>query len=95
MRTIWRYPIDLTALDLSESFAAIRVPCISRFLSAHVQHGRICVWADVDDGEMKVPCRIYVVGTGQPSPVPESAQFIGTVMLANDNLVLHLWSYYP
>ena len=61
-------------------------------LSVAVQRGGICLWYSFDPGiPTKAIQRFYIVGTGHQEVDPKWV-FIGTVLLSNDNLVLHIFT---
>jgi len=62
-RVIWKFPLSFDkplVVDLIDS---------DPILAGLDPQGVPCVWvehADVEDKDLTVPCKIYVVGTGQP-----------------------------
>ncbi len=65
MKTIYKYPLKLVDTQ------RIKIPKGSVVISAQVQDGVICLWAEVDTDKPLVEPLVYVVGTGQPLPEQE------------------------
>ena len=73
MRTIWKFPIEIT--DTQE----ITAPEPAHVLSAGIgPGGEPCVWVEVDTDRPKVSRGIAVVGTGNPSPNANEARYVGS-----------------
>lgn len=94
--TIHKYPLPLDADDFT-----IDMPGHVR-LSLDVQRGIPCIWAAVPvdpEANKPYPHRFVWVGTGQT--IPESVKsygptdFVGTVLLRDGELVLHLFRVWP
>jgi hypothetical protein len=82
--TIWKFPLE--AVDEQ----TIDIPRGGRVLSVAVQRGAIVVYALVDP---KAPIEKRVVrihGTGHSCDL-DGFRFVGTVLLRNDALVLHVF----
>lgn len=74
MRTIWKFPLELTAEQ------AIEIPVTYEVLTVQVQNGEIVAWAIVDTADERVKQRIVIVGTGHP--LPDNIDLhIGTVQI--------------
>lgn len=82
MKTIWKFPLDLT--DLQE----LDIPFGYKFLSAQMQNGKLCLWAEVNPAAMKRKATIAIVGTGNPFPLGQF-DFISTVQMGP--LVWHIY----
>lgn len=85
MRTIWKYPLEIT----DEQF--IDVPLGSEPLSVQVQNDQLCIWVLVTNHNRPTkeqPIRIY--GTGHPV---ESLHrdYVGTVQTMGGALVWHVF----
>lgn len=81
MQTIWKYPLELGANNLS-------MPRASSVLSVHRQGESLCMWAIVDENRISVTRKFVVVGTGHPLP-DGLTKFIGTVVI--DPFVWHVF----
>lgn len=77
MKTIWKYPLDLT--DRTE----LMIPKGAEVLTAQVQEQKLCIWILVDsDAETEV--RTFAIyGVGNPIPALDlrtnSRKYIATV----------------
>ncbi len=85
MTTVFKYELEVT--DRQE----IPLPPRATILSAQVQQGKVCLWAEVDYDELYLaePRHIRIHGTGHP--VTESLRFIDTVQLSGGKLVFHVF----
>ena len=85
MKTIWKF--ELTTTDEQ----VVTMPAGADILSAQVQHGTICLWALVDDSQStSEQRRINIYGTGH-AVGHAIGRFVGTVMLDDGNIVLHVF----
>lgn len=83
MRTIFKYPLELTdsqTIQLPEGAAILRV---------EVQAGTLQLWAMVDTDKPKQNISITIRGTGHPLPDGFNDPFLGTVFL--QSLVFHVF----
>lgn len=81
--TIHKYEIPLT--DRAE----ILLPGFWRVLSVGVQRGKPMLWAMVQPGGKRTPLRLAICGTGDDAE--GLGQFIGTLILEDGELVLHVF----
>jgi hypothetical protein len=56
-----------------------------------VQREQPCIWARVNDGELKQKRKFVLVGTGHEAPSKEEGHYIGTCILMDGALVFHLF----
>lgn len=89
MNRVYKYILPL------EDEVSMGLPRGSRILSVGTQpafqHG-ICVWVLLDpDVKEKVVHYFRIAGTGHPVD-PEWTRFIGTVIMANGELVFHVFT---
>lgn len=86
MRTIYKYPLDITDAQ------TVQMPKSAAVLSVGVQGHTVYVWAAVDTDEPLVGRHFRIAGTGNPfgwrAP---SLRFIGTVMTHGGHLVWHVF----
>lgn len=83
MKTIYKYPIQVTDTQAIVLHAGAQVLCVQ------VQRGEPCIWAMVDDGAPVKPRQIRVYGTGQMLPATTNDhRYIGTFQL-HDQFVFH------
>lgn len=91
MKTIWKFPCDI-ADDLT-----INMPLGAQILTVQMQHGVPCIWALVDDAMPKLAHKFAWRGTGHncdtltPRHHESAPKHVGTVQMANGNLVFHLF----
>lgn len=86
MRTIYKYALKVT--DTQE----IRMPAGAEFLTAQMQHGRLCVWAIVDPSRKDELEYFIICGTGHPLPdKPRFLQYLATVQDAGGSLIWHVF----
>lgn len=78
---IWKYHLDteITNLDM---------PVGAEFLHFNVQQGRLCMWIKVSPKNSTAIRRFQLFGTGHE--IPADAKYLGTILLNNQALVLHL-----
>ena len=69
----------------------VMMPKEARVLSCHVQDRDICVWALVDPDARKESRTFFIHGTGHEVAYPHSGTFVGTVLLNQGLLVLHVF----
>lgn len=65
-----------------------------KVLSAHGQHDKICVWAEVDPSTPLRPRHFNVYGTGHTLP-EMPGYFLGTALIDGGNLVFHVYEAAP
>ena len=87
MKTIYKY--ELTPI---QEVQRIPLPKGSQILSVMNQKGSVVVYAAVDPGEKKHEDHIfYTIGTGQSAEKVIGANFIGTVQVFGNAIVLHIF----
>ena len=92
MRSIYKY-------DIVEARDGIVEGPIVKFLHVGEQHGSIKVWAEVDTNAPVRKYQLLPIGTGwnldsgraDKACVLDTHKYMGTVMLANGNLVFHVY----
>ena len=82
---IWKYNLNI------EDHQVIEMPQRARLLSVDVQRGVPRLWAEVDQKAPLEKRRIWVMGTGNPLPKDLTFDFIGTLLLHDGELVLHVF----
>lgn len=86
MRKIYK-----TQLKVRDS-QVIAMPVGSQILTVQVQRGVICLWFSVDPEENQLIDRhIRIVGTGHPIIDEQVLQYIGTVQMAEGDLIWHIF----
>jgi hypothetical protein len=83
MKTIWKF-------GLLEERCPIRLPVGAFVLHVHEQHGRPCLWAQVDPSHARESRTFLVIGTGHEMP-PDAENYIGSVHLEGGTFVFHVW----
>jgi hypothetical protein len=73
--TIYKYSLRITDVQ------SVKAPRGTRWLSAQMQNGRLCVWATVDPNQPDESHLIRIIGTGNPFPAAAQSGmvFVGTV----------------
>jgi len=81
---ILKYPLEAPEVELL-------VPGVAEALHVAPQRGRLCLWAKVTQG---APGKLLVTtrGTGEELGSAELGKFVGTVLLNNGALVLHVFA---
>lgn len=88
--TIWKYKLELT--DEQD----VEMPVNAQILCVQEQHGKIMLWAVVDETveALKLKHRIVIYGTGKPVDPKRDMTYIGTVQIDNvgeGTLVWHIF----
>lgn len=87
MKTIWKFPLEIT--DVQE----IEMPHGAQVLTAQMQGMQLCVWAMVDDAIAATEKRAFWVhGTGNPIKYAgELGRYIGAVQMHSGMLIWHVF----
>jgi hypothetical protein len=86
--TIWKYGLEITDRQ------TLRMPAGARLLTAQHQHGRLNLWAEVDQSAETEDRTIAIVGTGNPMPEGK-AEYLATVQAWVGHLVWHVFEVRP
>lgn len=89
MIAVFKYPfraVDTQTLKMHEGAV---------ILSAAMQRNTACVWARVDTSKPLVERIIHVLGTGHDVGGRKLGHFIGTVLMADGDLVFHVFEDAP
>lgn len=85
MKTIFKY-------ILSPGLNSFEMPLGSVVLSAREQGSNVCIWAEVNTNVLKKEMRRFMVfGTGHEMHGDLDREFLGTALIAADDLVLHVF----
>jgi hypothetical protein len=85
---IWKYPLPEGGWDAGITH---EMPRNAKILTAQVQHGVICLWAQVQPGQKDAQLRTFrVYGTGQPLP-DNPGTYVATVQMRTGMLVFHVY----
>lgn len=83
MREIWKFVLKPeTEIDM---------PKKAKLLSVADQYGNVCLWVEVDTIWENEKRSFVFFGTGHTIPIDLDLAFIGTVLLMDDSLVLHVF----
>lgn len=83
MRTIYKFPLQVAALQ------QVDMPAESKILCVQIQRGVPCLWAVVERGAIHQWSRtIRMIGTGREAP-GETDEYLGTIQIDDGALVLH------
>jgi hypothetical protein len=89
-RTVWKYTIPVD--ELTASFTnALYIPERARFLHCAEQHGSIALWFEIpfpDAPKVERGFRCFETGTG---PIPDGFSYVGTMLHADGQWVLHVY----
>jgi len=88
MITVWKW--DIPWRGGSDEFG-LNMPRGARLLSVQRQNGEPRLWAMVDTDEATEIRWFLLAGTNRPVPRPGEMEYIGTVLLLADTLVLHVF----
>ena len=89
-RTVWVYRIPVNVLTASTT-TVHHIPAGARLLHCAEQHGQVALWFEVPDPEApKVEHGYQLFGTGT-GPIGDHLVYVGTVLLAGGDLVLHVY----
>ena len=83
MKTIWKATLPLSPTQ------DISIPAGAKFLSVAGQGDALCAWFLCDSKAPQVNRQIRIVGTGHE--VPHDGVYLGTALLMDGQLVLHLF----
>jgi len=91
-QTIWKFPVDLMALDEDSSINVV-IPAGTRLLYAAGQRENIVIYGMVPAETPKLAYRrVFVYGTGHPVHLPPDAMSLGAVSLHNGSLAFHVFT---
>jgi hypothetical protein len=82
--TIWKFRL------LVRDYDTIQMPAGANIISVDVQHGEVCLWAEVDPGAAPQPRHFALVPTGGQLP-RRNLEHLGTVLISSGNFVLHIY----
>jgi hypothetical protein len=85
MRTVYKYSIPV--IDKFE----LDLPAHTSILYIGQQKNNPVMWCLVDTENKLIKRYFRLAGTGHDIPYPDPLDYIGTVILYNDNLVFHLF----
>jgi hypothetical protein len=88
MKTIWKFTLQPDSLTL-------RMPLEAKILHVDEQHGKICLWAEVDD-DLPEEERIFeIFGTGHKmiEQMGISREYIGTAKMQGGSFIFHVYEY--
>jgi hypothetical protein len=88
-RTVWKYPLSLDPVAVQ--FTQVKhIPAGARLVHCAVQDDLPTLWYEVDPDADTVTHRFQIFGTGH-GPIGDHLSHIGTVLLADGQLVLHVY----
>lgn len=85
MRTVYKYPIDLT-----DTFT-LELPKGAQVLSVQMQGATPCLWALVDTKAEAERRTFRLAGTGHPIDESLELRFVSTFQLYGGDLVFHVF----
>lgn len=86
-KTIWKYPIATTDLQVVQMPAGAEVLCVQ------VQRGEPCLWALVDPSAEPEFRSVEVYGTGHTVRIDTGVErrYVGTYQLYGGDLIFHVF----
>lgn len=84
-KTIWKFPLKVVEEQV------IKMPRNAHILGVQVQRGEPCIWALVEPDHELEDRVIGIFGTGNPFPVNELYNIIGTIQMHGGDLVWHVF----
>ena len=87
---VWKCELQFDAFSVAE----LMCPLGAEFRHVAMQHGKLCVWAEVDPEMPITRYKLRVAGTGYRT-IKEGDSYIGTVVLQEGDLVLHFYEVNP
>ena len=88
MLKIWKFGISRKDID---DLVGLPMPIGAQVLSVGEQDGTVCLWALVNPTKPQEQRLFRIIGTGHPADDVVGMEFIGTVLLLNGKLVLHVF----
>lgn len=86
MRTIHKQILKITATQL------LKLPLNSTILFVANQHNNLCIWYEcLNSNDLTSDRLIYIIGTGHEIPIDLRMNHLGSVLMAGDNLVWHVY----
>ncbi len=86
MRTIHKYPLVIADEQ------RLRLPTGATPLSAQAQGVKLCLWAEVETGNLNCDWDILIFGTGHQMPNRYDFRYISTVQLLDGQVVYHIYA---
>lgn len=80
LKKIFKYELDIVGIQ------NISMPNGAKVISAHLQNGKICIWALVDEMASKKEKQIAIIGAGHKISIPINDfefYFVGTVVFSS------------
>jgi hypothetical protein len=84
MKQIWKY-------ELPKESNTISMPKNAEVLSVEPQNNKVCIWAKVDPSKYLENRTFVIFGTGHNIDNDINLHFIGTVLLFDGSIVLHVF----
>lgn len=83
--------ITIHKYELVTGFNSIALHTGAKILDVHGQHGKLCVWAEVDTSKKGAVKEFHVFATGHEIPNKDELKYIGTAHMDNGYLVWHVY----
>ncbi len=82
-KVIWKFTL--------RPIIEIEMPEGAQVLSVHEQNGEVCMWAQVRTENPTVKRKFFTFGTGHILPDNKRLKYVGTALLIDEALVLHVF----
>jgi hypothetical protein len=83
-KTIYKFPLPI------EDRPELWMPRGARVLSVQEQHGKLCLWAEIEEGAPPEERKFYIFGTGH-RVIGGPMRFLATVQMSGGKLVWHIY----
>lgn len=99
-RKVFRYPVELTDEQTIMMPEGAQILCVARREGTRVvlgvgSHEAVELWALVDPQAAPQRRRLRVAGTGHPLASEDNLVYLGTVQIAQGQLVFHIFEIEP
>jgi hypothetical protein len=88
MQTVWKYTLPVSDIAMQS------MPLNAEVIHVAEQHGQLCMWALVRPSNPQVMRHFRIAGTGHPIS-NEIQRHVGSVLLADGDLVFHVFEVRP
>lgn len=88
-KRVWKFVLQ------PELHQRLELPKGTKPLSVHNQRGSICMWAEVDAMEKELQFFDIFIFETDDDLLPARGDFLGTCILEDGNLVLHVYVFGP
>ena len=84
--TIWKYILQINDIQFVE------LPKGAKLLDVQMQDGNPCLWALIEQTEIRETRAIYMRGTGHDAMLVKDLNYVATFQMAHGALVFHVFA---